>query len=422
MKQKKLFYIGTSIILFQFVVICVLAWQVWHRGDDPSENRHHHHPPVVETRKKSPSPFPAGLPQKENNMDMTDVDTIEDPIVVARAKYGKQLAKFMPFESKGKTDILKILSSFYPHGETTEILEKYGIAYDTAFPDFSKPEEKEQLILILLQTADDLWQMEESNEGKSPFADLPDLIRETEELLRASEASGDLEEAESLRGVIARLNDIQERNAYDPESEAEAEQRRREREYHESVYGKPDPKILALIKERGMPDSYSAYLELLKEEGLVPHNTPNLLTDPNPLTGVASPTDLSEESNPSPTEETVVSPSTPYDPVKSLSSAQTSLRSWRGSFEAEYFDVFISQSLTEQEIEQYFPTAQEREQLKSRTKEAQEGVVSKVRKLVNEIPNATQAQKSKLARELVNKNFDKDFADAVIEQLQFDEK
>ena len=415
MKQKKSFYIGTSIILFLFVVICVLAWQVWHRGDDSSENRHL--PPVVETRKKSPSPIPAGLPQKENNMDMTDIDTIESPVVVARAKYGKQLDRFMPFENKGKTDILKILAGLYPHGDQKETFEQYAMAYDVAIQEFSKPEEKEQLILILLQTADDLWQLEVSNEGKAHFADLPDIIRETETLLRAAEASGDLEEAESLRRAITHLNQIHQRNANNSESEAEAEQSRRENEYHDAVYGKPDPEILALIKERGMPGSYSEYLELLKTEGLVPRNTPNILTD-----DVASPTVLSEPSNPSPTEKVVVSPSEPYDPVRSLSLVQTSLKSWRTDLDEKYFDVVVSQYFTSQEIDEYFPTPQERERLKSRTSEMQRAVVSKIRKVVSEIPNATQAQKSKLARELVTTNFDKDFADAVIEQLQLDEK
>ena len=42
--------------------------------------------------------------------------------------------------------------------------------------------------------------------------------------------------------------------------------------------------------------------------------------------------------------------------------------------------------------------------------------------LVSEIPNATQAQKSKVARELVTVNFDKDFADAVLSELENDNK
>ena len=78
--------------------------------------------------------------------------------------------------------------------------------------------------------------------------------------------------------------------------------------------------------------------------------------------------------------------------------------------------------MTPQEIEQFFPTEADRQNLTKRTERLQQDVVSKVRKLVNGIPNATQAQKSKLARELVTANFDKDFADAVIEQLQLDEK
>lgn len=415
MKQKKQFYIGTSIILFQFVVICVLAMQVWHRGDDSSENRHLS--PVVETRKNPSSPIPAGLPQKENNMDMTDIDKTESPLVVARVKYGKKLDRFMPFKNKGKTEILKILAELYPYGDQKELFEQYAMAYDVAIQEFSKPEEKELLLLILLQTVDDLWQMEESIEAKSPFADLPDMIRETEALLSASEASGDLEEAESLRNAITQLKQIQQRNANFSVSRAEADQRRREKEHHEALYGKPDPEILALIKEHGMPGSYSEYLELLKAEGLVPRNTPNILTG-----DVASPTALSEPSNPSPTEEVVVSPSEPYDPVKSLSLAQTSLKSWRADFDEKYFDVVKSQYFTPQEIDQYYPTEQDRESLKRRTVQMQKVVVSKMREVVSEIQGATAAEKREFARQLVTNNFDKDFAQSVLSQLQRDDE
>ena len=363
MKQKKLFYTVTSIILFQFVVICVLALLVWHRSEDSSENR----PPslVKETRQKSSSPIPEELFPKDTVMDTSD---IEAPIAVARVKYGKQLAAFLPFENKGKNEILKILAELYPLADENEMDEKHRIAYDTAIVDFSSPEEKEHLLLILLQMADELQQMEEAYEGKDFLADLPDTIIETEALLREMEAAGDTEEAENLRRVVTRLQEMQERNANFSESEAEAERRRQEREYYDEKYSafKPSADILALIKERDMPGSYSEYLQLLKDEGLVPRDTPNALTD-----DLVSPAVLSEPSNPSKTEEVVISTPEPYDPVRSLSSAQTAFRPFRMDLEEKYFDVVISQGFTPQEIDKYFPTPQEREHLKSRTTELQ---------------------------------------------------
>ena len=110
----------------------------------------------------------------------------------------------------------------------------------------------------------------------------------------------------------------------------------------------------------------------------------------------------------------------PYDPVRSLTTAQQNLEPWRAELDVDYFDVVVSQSLPAEELDKFFPTEQERENLKSRTSEMQRAVVSKIRKVVSEIPNATQAQKSKLARELVTANFDKDFADAVLSELEKD--
>ena len=105
-----------------------------------------------------------------------------------------------------------------------------------------------------------------------------------------------------------------------------------------------------------------------------------------------------------------------------VSKAQNEIQSWRHGLDEKYFDVVASQYLKPAELDQYFPTEQEQKMLKRRTSEMQRAVVSKIRTLVSEIPNATKVQKSKLARELVTANFDKDFADAVIEQLQLDEK
>ena len=48
----------------------------------------------------------------------------------------------------------------------------------------------------------------------------------------------------------------------------------------------------------------------------------------------------------------------------------------------------------------------------------QKSVVSQVSKVVSDIKGATAAEKRALARELVTQNFDKDFADAVISELE----
>ena len=112
----------------------------------------------------------------------------------------------------------------------------------------------------------------------------------------------------------------------------------------------------------------------------------------------------------------------PVASMESIVNAQTQFQSWREDVDDAYLDVLVSRYMTPQEIDQFFPTPTDRQRLTTRTERLQQDVVSKVRALVSEIPNATQAQKSKLARELVTANFDKDFAEAVLSELEKDEK
>ena len=113
-----------------------------------------------------------------------------------------------------------------------------------------------------------------------------------------------------------------------------------------------------------------------------------------------------------------VSDTSAYDPVRSFTSAQSRLESWRSDFNESYIDVVASRYMSPEELDEFFPTPQEREHLKSRTTELQKLVVSQVRKLVSDVKGATAEQKRSLARELVNKNFDKDFAKSILSELE----
>jgi len=97
--------------------------------------------------------------------------------------------------------------------------------------------------------------------------------------------------------------------------------------------------------------------------------------------------------------------------------AQSQITSLRTTLEEQYFDVLVTPSLTTEEFDQYFPTQKARQNLKRRTSEIQKAVVSKIRKLVSELPNATTDQKQEFTRKLVRQNFDKDFADAILSEL-----
>ena len=109
---------------------------------------------------------------------------------------------------------------------------------------------------------------------------------------------------------------------------------------------------------------------------------------------------------------------TTNDPLIFQTQAATQFESWRKGLDQEYFDVVVSRFFTPKELDKYFPTASDRENLTRRTSEMQKSVVSQVRKLVDDVKGATPDQKRSLARDLVTKNFDKDFAQAVLSELE----
>ena len=250
-------------------------------------------------------------------------------------------------------------------------------------------------------------------------------IEEWESLISEMEANG--EQVEWHRNHVATLKRYQQWEADTPRRQKEFEEGRRETEESLKKLDLWTREMIEILKP-------IAHFEVEEIDGKINIISWDLNYDALQQRKMGQDTNAKQDAAPpasSITAEPAIRPQSEnpvstsallYDPVKSLSLAQTSLKSWRADLDAKYFDVVISQYFTRQEIDAYFPTPQERENLKSRTSEMQREVVSKIRKVVSEIPNATQAQKSNLARELVTINFDKDFADAVIEQLQLDEK
>ncbi len=101
--------------------------------------------------------------------------------------------------------------------------------------------------------------------------------------------------------------------------------------------------------------------------------------------------------------------------------AQTEFQSWRNDIDQDYVDVLVSRYMSPQELEQYFPTAQQRKSLTHKTERLQDEVVSKMRKIVSAIPDVTHEQKRTFARNILTQNFDSEFAESVLKQLDFDD-
>lgn len=106
-------------------------------------------------------------------------------------------------------------------------------------------------------------------------------------------------------------------------------------------------------------------------------------------------------------------------PRDSFVKAESKFNAWRQDIDGVYFDVLLSGYMTPEELDIYFPTKAERENLVTRKARLQGKAISKIRSLLSGLQNATTAEKRKLAKELVGQHFDKSFAESVLERLEF---
>jgi len=105
-------------------------------------------------------------------------------------------------------------------------------------------------------------------------------------------------------------------------------------------------------------------------------------------------------------------------PPKRIDKVHRQFQSWQEDVNKSYIDVILSQYMTPKELGTYFPTESDRQYLKMRTESLQKAVVSKIRKVVSDLPNASAEQKHAFARELIYKNFEKSFAESVLKALE----
>lgn len=209
--------------------------------------------------------------------------------------------------------------------------------------------------------------------------------------------NGSGEFSELLEDIRKSENRIADWNASRPQREAEAEKRRLEIE----------------AANKWFEEWKHETRELLKELELKIRSPRSILLDDNvDTTLLANPSESAAENGVS-TSQSIV-----FDPVGSFSKVQSKLEPFLAYLDEKYFDVVVSQTLTSQEIDRYFPTDLDREMLRSRTTEFQKSVVLKVRDILDSVKGATAAQKRSLARELVNQNFEKDFAKSILSELE----
>jgi hypothetical protein len=91
---------------------------------------------------------------------------------------------------------------------------------------------------------------------------------------------------------------------------------------------------------------------------------------------------------------------------------------WNTDLDEQYLDVMILPYLTREEYAAFFPTEVSRRNLQQRQAQMQTDVVNRVQNLLSTDASGNRQEKLSVVREVLSQNWDADFAEAVISQLQ----
>lgn len=91
-------------------------------------------------------------------------------------------------------------------------------------------------------------------------------------------------------------------------------------------------------------------------------------------------------------------------------------------FYEKYPDVAIRSQLSEAEYQVFFPTAEAKQKLQRRTEAVQRAYAKQLDSVLRRLPRQSRQQALQGVRDDLTQNWDADFADAVIEHLQLDDK
>lgn len=341
------------------------------------------------------------------------------------AEIDSMLSKFESLESMSESDIIDTLLSFYPEkhrldGEHQFLTEYYrgldGLS-DSDDPELTK-DQKLQFIVYLTQgilSDERKIEREVAEEMRrdqallmsdpdlyfdKDEAELADTIRDLEESLRKAEESGDTESAERWREHLSVFHELRD-----------------DQDDHR--------KLITSITKGESLDYLVADHPLLKnqpqlDDDLV-ERAQELVDDVLDQLARGTSDDMPSEGF---SDDSEIAPPSSLPEKRSVSDTPVSdFEPLLKNISEKYFDVVLSRHLSEKEFEQYFPSSQyDKETLKSRTTEMQKTLVSEIRKVMRNMNDVSEATKRQRVKAFVMKNYDKDFAEAVLRQLNADDK
>ncbi len=168
---------------------------------------------------------------------------------------------------------------------------------------------------------------------------------------------------------------------------------------------------------------YADIMDFIREEFITNPNgvlqrknksteTPNKQADINK---VRAQTDIASEAETRPQQSNITAETPTFTWTQQMSTLNT-------EFYQKYPDVLIRPHLTDEEYQSFFPTEHTRQELQRRTETLQSEYATRLRSVIKQTPRQRHSDLFQSIRENLTQNWDSDFADAVIEQLQLDEK
>ena len=111
--------------------------------------------------------------------------------------------------------------------------------------------------------------------------------------------------------------------------------------------------------------------------------------------------------------------STPHDwtPDTFRDSFTKQVLDWNVDFEDQYLNVVVSQSLSPEEFDAFFPTDASRAELKNRQQEMQSEIAARVERFLAE-DTGNREEKLTIIRQTLTENWSPDIADGVLERLK----
>lgn len=276
----------------------------------------------------------------------------------ARAIRAEMLAALKPIDEKSESEIIQTVMDFFPENvlaisnQDNSLTAYFTNAYQWFRGEYEKPEavlslvyEAEVNLTGLIQAAE---KSERANELRQTDPDayytleieetLAD-ISETEAEIRNHEAQGKTEWAASSRRSLASLNTYLSGLRRDQAFAADHAKWKAER----AAAADDDLEIAGGIERITELSEWikqrMAELQAEEEAGIA---------EPAPGAPVLS--------------EGPVPAGSAYDPVRSYSTTQASLVPWRSDLDKDYLDVFVSRSMSDEELNHHFSTQADRDQ------------------------------------------------------------